>query len=76
MRVNDHRSISDEARLRMAFVAGHVGMTAMQGEMRAGLMVESRRNPALRIVAIGAGGFPGFCELPGMHVFVTVLADL
>ena len=41
----------------MALVAGHVGVTAGESEMSAGVVVEGGRHPALRIVAIDAMSF-------------------
>jgi len=64
------------ARLLMAFVASHACVAALQGEMRAGVMVEGGGHPALRIVAVRARCFPGLCELAVMGVFVTIFADL
>jgi len=45
--VDNYRLSVDHARLLVAFVASHAGVAALQGEMRAGIMVEGGRHPAL-----------------------------
>ena len=51
-------------------------MPSLQGEMRSRIVVEQRRNPALRIVAIRTGGLARFRKLSGMNVFVTIFTNL
>lgn len=76
LRIDDHRSPFDQAGLRVALVAGHVCMFPSQGEARPGIVIKSRRNPALGIVAVGTGSLSSLRKLAGMGVFVTVLANL
>jgi len=76
LRINNYGSSLKHTDLRVALVAGHVGMPALQGEVRAGIVVERRRNPALRIVAVGARSFSRLCELARMDVFVAILTNL
>ena len=74
--VDNHGLGFDHARLLMAFVASHACMSALQGEMRPGVMVESGGHPALRIVAVPTRCFPGLGELAVMGVFMTIFANL
>ena len=74
--VDNHRLGVNRARLLMAFVASHAFMAALQGEMRAGIMVEGRRHPALRIMTVCTRRFSSLGELGVMGVFVTIFADL
>jgi hypothetical protein len=76
LRIDDHRSPFDRAGLRMALVAGHACMLPSQGEARPGIVIESRGNPALGIVAVGTGGLTSLRKLAGMGVFVAVLTNL
>ena len=76
LRINDHRSPIDQAGLRVALAAGHVCMFPSQGEAGPGIVVESRGNPALGIVAVGAGSLSNFRKLAGMGVFVAILTNL
>jgi len=74
--IDNYRLGVDHARLLVAFVASHAGVAALQGEMRAGIMVEGGRHPALRIMAVRTRRFSGLGELAVMGVFVTIFADL
>ncbi len=74
--VDNYRLRVDHARLLVAFVASHARVAALQGEMRAGIMVEGRRHPALRIMTVCTRRFSGLGELGVMGVFVTIFADL
>jgi hypothetical protein len=76
LRIDDHWSPIDQAGLRVTLVAGHVCMFPSQGEARPRIVIESRGNPALGIVAVGTGSFSSLRKLAGMGVFVTVLANL
>jgi hypothetical protein len=76
LRIDDHWSPFDQAGLRVTLVAGHVCMFPSQGEARPGIVIESRGNPALGIVAVGTGSFSSLRKLAGMGVFVTVLTNL
>lgn len=75
--VDDHGLAIDHARMRlqMALVASDACVAALQGEMRPGVVVEGRGNPALRIVAVFTRCLPGLCELAVMSVFVTIFAN-
>ena len=44
--------------------------------MRPRIMIESRRNPALRVVTIRTRSLPGLRELARVGVFVTILTNL
>ena len=74
--VDNYRLGVDHARLLMAFVASHACVAALQGEMRAGIMVEGGRHPALRIMTVCTRRFSGLGELGVMGIFVTIFADL
>ena len=74
--IDDHGLISDHARLCVAFIARYVRVAPLQREMSPRIMIESRRNPALRVVAIRARGLPGLRELARVRVFVTILTNL
>ena len=74
--VHDHGLISDHARLCVAFIARYVRVSSLQRKMSPRIMIESRRNPALRVVAIRARGLPGLRELARVRVFVTILTNL
>jgi len=76
LRINNYGSSLKHTDLRVALVTGHVGMPALQGEVRAGIVVERRRNPALRIVAVGARSFSRLCKLARMDVLVAILTNL
>ena len=52
--VNDDGFVADEFGLHVTLVTSHVGMSAGEGEVGAGVVVEGGRHPALGIVAIGA----------------------
>lgn len=51
-------------------------MPSLEWEVRPRIVIERRRYPALRIVAIRTGGLARLLKLPGMHIFVTILANL
>jgi hypothetical protein len=74
--VDNYRLCVDHARLLVAFVASHACVAALQGEMRAGIMVEGGRHPALRIMTVCTRRFSGLGELGVMGVLVTIFADL
>ena len=62
--------------MAMTFVAGHVGVAASQREVRFGVVIKAGRNPAMRVVAIGAVGLVVLGkELPVVGVFVTGFAQ-
>jgi len=52
--VNDDCLFADLLGLLMTFVAGDVHVPSRQGKMGLGVVIERRRNPALRIVALAA----------------------
>lgn len=52
--VHDNRLLSDEPGLRMALLAQDLGVASGQGEVRAGVMIECGRNPALGRMAVDA----------------------
>jgi len=58
----------------MTSVAGHIGVASRQGQGGACVVVESRRRPAFRVVAVFAKCFAVFRELLAMHIGVTTLA--
>ena len=59
----------------MAFLTRNSLVTALQRKLCSLVVVESGWFPALGIVAIRTGSFSGFCELAGVGVFVTILAN-
>ena len=61
----------------MAFRAGHIRMAPGQWQASFGVVIERRRCPSQRIVAIGAVGLSAAGhELPSMRVAVTRFALL
>lgn len=75
--VNDDGLLPHNLGLHVALATGHVGMAARQGEMRAGVMVECGRHPALSVVAIAAVRLGIFGdELAVMNIIVASLALL
>jgi hypothetical protein len=60
----------------MTLAARNIRVAPLQGEMGPRVVVESRGNPALGIVAIRASRLPGFRELAGVGIFVTILTNL
>lgn len=75
--VNDDRLLSHKLGLHVALATGHVGVAAREGEMRAGVMVECGRHPALGVVAIAAVRLGVFGdELAVMNIIVASLALL
>lgn len=74
--IYDHGLVSDHARLYVAFVTSHVRVSSLQREMRPRVVIEGRRNPALRVVAIRATSLPRLRELAHVRVFVTIFANL
>ena len=74
--VKDHGFTADRPSLRMALVTGHIGMSPGQRKGSAFIVIESRRRPPFRVVAVRAMRFVVLGELPGMHIGVTNLAGL
>lgn len=74
--VNDHRFFFDEDDVFVTLVTLNFGVPALKRKMRPRVVIENRRHPTLRIVAIGAGSFPGLCKLAAVSIFVTVLTNL
>src|SRR5213080_364943 len=72
--VDNYRLRVDHARLLVAFAGSHACVAALQGEMRAGIMVEGRRHTALRIMTVCTRRFSGLGELGVMGVFVAISA--
>lgn len=60
----------------MTLAARNIRVAPLQWEMGPRVVVESRGNPALRIVAIRASGLRGLRKLACMRIFVTILANL
>lgn len=74
--VNNDRFASDHACLLVTIITRNVRVPSLQRKMCLGLVIEDRRNPSLRIVAVRAPGLPGFRKLPCVRVFVAILANL
>jgi hypothetical protein len=75
--VNHDHLVGYQIGLRMALGAFDVGVAAGQRQMRSRVVIESGRDPSLRVVAIAAMGLPVFCdELPVMRVLVAIFALL
>ena len=54
--IYDDQFFTHESGLQVALGTRHVGMASGESEMRPGVVIESGRHPALRVVAIGAVG--------------------
>ena len=74
--VNDHLFFPYEPGLRVTFIASHFSVPALQREVRSRVVIERRRHPSLRGMAIRAWRLAGFCKLPCVDVFVTIFANL
>lgn len=74
--INHHEALPNRARLRVTFIASHICMAALQRKMRSSIVIEGRRHPALRLMAIRAWSLPGLCKLAGVNVLVAVFANL
>lgn len=75
--IEDHRLACNQLGQRMALVARHARMSALQGELRPLVVVEDRRLPSLFRMTIGATCFSrAGIELPGMHILVAGLTRL
>ena len=60
----------------MTFVAPHIRMASLQGEMGPRVVVEDRGNPALRSVTIRTSRLSDFHKLACVRIFVTILTNL
>lgn len=60
----------------MTLVTGHIGVSPRQRKGSAFIVIESRRRPPFRGVAVRAVRSVVLGELTGMHVGVTILTGL
>lgn len=73
---NDGISI-DQLRCGVAFITGHVGVATRERERRSLVMVERRRHPPFRVVAIGTRSLAGaILELAPVRLLVAGFALL
>ena len=73
--INNYRMPAHQTNLRMTSLAGNIRMAARQGEGCA-FVIESRRCPAFGSMAVLAGRLAVFCELPAVHILMTIFAIL
>lgn len=67
---------ANQNRFFVTHVTSNFGVPTLKREVRARVVIKDRWDPALRIMTIGTGGFPGLCELPCVGIFVTALTIL
>lgn len=74
--VNNDGLVRNQARLHVTLVASNVRVPAREREVRAFIVIKSRGNPPLGIVAVRARRLASFHKLARVHVFMTSLARL
>jgi hypothetical protein len=75
--VKEHLFVSNEANRIVAAITFHPLMTALQRKLRPLVMIECRRQPSLRVMALGARNFfRSRDKLAAVHVCMTLLAAL
>lgn len=67
--------VADRSRLRVAPIAGNVGVASRQRKRSSHFVVEGGRHPAHGVVTIRAARLAVLGELPGVNVGVTILAS-
>ena len=72
--IDDFRMAAHQPSLLMTSITGHIRVPSRKGKRSAFVVIESRRRPALRVVAVFALRFAVFRELPAMRIGVTILA--
>ena len=74
--VKDNRFIANQSGLRVALIAEKIGMAPCQGKRGKFVVIERRRHPSLRAMAVPALGLVVLRELSAMNIGVTILANL
>jgi hypothetical protein len=74
--IEKDRFALDNSRFPMTFVTRNFRMSAREREMRAGVVIKSRRNPTLDIVTLRASGLSRLRELGSVGLKVAVLTNL